>query len=299
MNTTTPKRTRSPLASNRSRTPTALQRTPGDRYIPSRSSDMSASKLNFSQELSSASAAAVSVASSSSSCAPSSAAASVSASLDVTQAQEDYCSALRESMFDNDNEGKILAFKNKAPEGRNGNHNPHRVLFSAASSRREVESDSRRRAIPSAPVRVLDAPQIADDYYLNVLDWGANNSLAVALAQSVYLWNADTGATQPLLTTVDAANYAASVKWMPDASHLAVGLATGNVEIWDPTTLTKVRTMTGHSSRACSLSWNPAMPHLLSSGSMDSRILHYDVRQRDPVFATSAAHSLVRNHLQS
>ncbi|MBN9280718.1 MAG: hypothetical protein J0H37_00305 [Hyphomicrobium denitrificans] len=98
-------------------------------------------------------------------------------------------------MFDNDNEGKILAFKNKAPEGRNGNHNPHRVLFSAASSRREVESDSRRRAIPSAPVRVLDAPQIADDYYLNVLDWGANNSLAVALAQSVYLWNADTGAT--------------------------------------------------------------------------------------------------------
>lgn len=36
----------------------------------------------------------------------------------------------------------------------------------------------------------MDAPEIVNDYYLNLVDWSAGNLLAVALAGSVYLWNA-------------------------------------------------------------------------------------------------------------
>ena len=32
-----------------------------------------------------------------------------------------------------------------------------------------------------APSRVLDAPDLLDDYYLNLTSWGANNCVAVAL----------------------------------------------------------------------------------------------------------------------
>ena len=39
-----------------------------------------------------------------------------------------------------------------------------------------------------APERILDAPELLDDYYLNLLDWGKNNVLAVALGDSIYLW---------------------------------------------------------------------------------------------------------------
>ena len=47
----------------------------------------------------------------------------------------------------------------------------------------------------------MDAPELMDDYYLNLLSWGkTNNSIAVALNQSVYIWNADNGYIHELLT---------------------------------------------------------------------------------------------------
>jgi cell division cycle 20-like protein 1 (cofactor of APC complex) len=39
---------------------------------------------------------------------------------------------------------------------------------------------------------VLDAPALADDYYLNLVDWSAQNTLAVGLGTCVYLWSACT-----------------------------------------------------------------------------------------------------------
>lgn len=40
--------------------------------------------------------------------------------------------------------------------------------------------------------QVLDAPALADDFYLNLVDWSAQNLLAVGLDSCVYLWNAHT-----------------------------------------------------------------------------------------------------------
>lgn len=34
---------------------------------------------------------------------------------------------------------------------------------------------------------ILDAPDIRDDYYLNLIDWGNNDVLTVALNDTVYL----------------------------------------------------------------------------------------------------------------
>ena len=56
------------------------------------------------------------------------------------------------------------------------------------------------RSIPTAPTRILDAPELVDDYYLNLVSWGMNNILAVALGQCVYLWDASTGGIEHLLT---------------------------------------------------------------------------------------------------
>ena len=48
------------------------------------------------------------------------------------------------------------------------------------------------RKIPKAPYKVLDAPDLQDDYYLNLLDWSSLNVLSVGLGSTVYLWNAST-----------------------------------------------------------------------------------------------------------
>jgi len=46
------------------------------------------------------------------------------------------------------------------------------------------------RKINKNPYKVLDAPDLTDDFYLNLVDWSAQNTLAVGLGHCVYLWNA-------------------------------------------------------------------------------------------------------------
>jgi len=46
--------------------------------------------------------------------------------------------------------------------------------------------------------QVLDAPALADDFYLNLVDWSAQNLLAVGLDSCVYLWSAHTSKVGPV-----------------------------------------------------------------------------------------------------
>lgn len=48
------------------------------------------------------------------------------------------------------------------------------------------------RKIPKTAHKVLDAPSLQDDFYLNLVDWSSQNTLAVGLGTCVYLWNAST-----------------------------------------------------------------------------------------------------------
>ena len=48
------------------------------------------------------------------------------------------------------------------------------------------------RTIPLEADRILDAPSVTDDFYLNLMDWGPNNQLAVALDNVIFIWNAET-----------------------------------------------------------------------------------------------------------
>jgi cell division cycle protein 20 (cofactor of APC complex) len=83
---------------------------------------------------------------------------------------------------------KILSYRNKPPSAPEGFMNPMRVIYTQTKTPASVKSNS--RYIPHAPDRILDAPDIVDDYYLNLMDWNSGNLLAVALGAHVYLWNA-------------------------------------------------------------------------------------------------------------
>lgn len=48
------------------------------------------------------------------------------------------------------------------------------------------------RKISRIPFKVLDAPELQDDFYLNLVDWSSQNVLAVGLGSCVYLWSACT-----------------------------------------------------------------------------------------------------------
>ncbi|KAH0292213.1 WD40 repeat-like protein [Aureobasidium namibiae CBS 147.97] len=129
------------------------------------------------------------------------------------------------------------------------------------------------RAVSKVPYKVLDAPELADDFYLNLVDWGSSGVLAVGLGDSVYLWNSESGKVEQLCKLT--ADTVTSVGWIQRGSHLAVGTGRGHVLIFDTVTQRRLRTMIGHSARVSSLAWNA---HILSTGSRDRTILHRDVR---------------------
>jgi cell division cycle 20-like protein 1 (cofactor of APC complex) len=129
------------------------------------------------------------------------------------------------------------------------------------------------RAVSKVPYKVLDAPDLADDFYLNLVDWGSNDILAVGLGKCVYLWSRETGQVQRLCELDDET--VTSVSWIQRGTHLAVGSSKGELYIYDTTNQRRLRTMHGHSLRISSLAWNA---HILSTGSRDRTILHRDVR---------------------
>jgi cell division cycle 20, cofactor of APC complex len=83
--------------------------------------------------------------------------------------------------------------------------------------------------------RTLDAPELVDDYYLNLLDWGSSNVLSIALGNTVYLWDANSGSTSELVTIDEDNGPVTSVSWAPDGRHIAVGLNSSDIQLWDST----------------------------------------------------------------
>lgn len=156
-------------------------------------------------------------------------------------------------------------------------------LYSLSPVRQESQKlllspQKKPRNISKVPYRVLDAPDLLDDFYLNLVDWGQQDILAVGLGDSVYLWD---GATQSVdrLCNLSNRDKVTSLNWIGSGTHLAIGTSKGLVEIWDATKIKNVRTMSGHNLRVSSLAWNE---HILSSGSRDRTILNRDVRIESP-----------------
>ena len=81
----------------------------------------------------------------------------------------------------------------------------------------------------------LDAPDIVDDYYLTLLDWGSNNVLVIALGNTVYLWDGSNGSTSELVTIEDEDGSVTSVNWAPDGQHIAIGMNNSEIQLWDST----------------------------------------------------------------
>jgi WD40 repeat protein len=157
-------------------------------------------------------------------------------------------------------------------------------------SRQILESPRRQlRNVSKTPYRVLDAPELADDFYLNLVDWSSTNVLGVGLGSSVYLWTAHTAVVSKLCDLASTNDTVSSISWVQKGSTLAVGTLTGRMHIYDANTLQLQRTyQQAHTQRIGALAWNN---HVLSSGSRDRMVHHRDVREPGTrPFRKSAGH---------
>lgn len=165
----------------------------------------------------------------------------------------------------------------------------HRVVESSVQTARGISPSSalaRARKVPTIPERILDAPGLVDDYYLNLVAWSASDILAVALDRAVYLWQASVGSVS-LLTLCDL--QVTSVGWSNDGAYLSIARKDGKVEIWDTEEGTKLRTMRVSEGRIATHAWNQ---HLVSAGTEKGVILQNDVRVASHIVEEFEGHNL-------
>ncbi|KAJ4991121.1 WD repeat domain-containing protein [Stagonosporopsis vannaccii] len=128
-------------------------------------------------------------------------------------------------------------------------HKPH-VWRDSAWAQDTAKFPSRRlhrktrKPVPILPFRVLDAPQLRDDYYCTLLAYShTSKCIAVGLGNLVHLWSERDGVYTPESLNALPTNAA------PDAQHitsldfsstqgghaiLAVGRADGRIVLWSP-----------------------------------------------------------------
>ena len=186
-------------------------------------------------------------------------------------------------------DNRIFAYSKKIPEKTKyadqlrSSFNIHQSNFNkrriAANKNGGISSTLRH--IDSTPLKILDAPELVNDYYLNTIDYGGSSDLlAVALGPSVYLYSIETEKITELFSVGDPEaeeydDYICSVQWRDN--YLAVGISDSTVQIWDATAEKKLRTFKTHEGRVGALSWNKT---ILTTGSQDSTIQHHDTRSR-------------------
>ncbi|KAK4634585.1 hypothetical protein CLAFUW4_01852 [Fulvia fulva] len=106
---------------------------------------------------------------------------------------------------------------------------------SPRSSRRKIKD------VPAIPFRVLDAPQLRDDFYCSLLAYSHTmQCLAVGLGQHVYLWSENRGTTPTHIPDSLTAPFGAHVTSLSFSSAagasaiLAIGRANGQITLWSP-----------------------------------------------------------------
>jgi len=105
-------------------------------------------------------------------------------------------------------------FKYKTEEKRkdyNPFSNQNNQFTSLLNSYKNISTEPERK-FSKIPFKILDAPGLMDDFYLNLVDWSNENDLVVGLHNSVFIWSANRSRVQKLTEYGDD-NYVSSVSW--------------------------------------------------------------------------------------
>ncbi|CAI0414118.1 unnamed protein product [Linum tenue] len=142
------------------------------------------------------------------------------------------------------------------------------------------------RKVPRSPYKVLDAPALQDDFYLNLVDWSSQNVLAVGLGNCVYLWNACSSKVTKLCDlgiddSVCSVGWAqrgtnnlavvnifqvCGLKWSYDNRQLASGGNDNRLFVWNQHSTQPVLKYCEHTAAVKAIAWSPHLHGLLASG---------------------------------
>lgn len=132
-------------------------------------------------------------------------------------------SGSHEACLDSFRNNNILRFRQNVPREELPLSKKSSISFGEELSQC---SSQKHRKIAKLPVKVLDAPALQDDFYLNLIDWSEQNLLAVGLSSSVYLWSAMTSKVSKLCD-LGINDSVTAVSWTLRGPMLGIGTNSG------------------------------------------------------------------------
>ena len=143
----------------------------------------------------------------------------------------------------NENIGKSIFTQNISDENKIINNNifsfktdskPKINFFDLIKKNNDIDiTYTNTKKINPKPYKTIYAPNLMNDFYLNLLDWSSNNDIAVGLRNIVGIWTSNQTKEYVLSAYDNPQNYVSSLIWSPTGQYLAVGNNFGQVEIYD------------------------------------------------------------------
>lgn len=232
-------------------------------------------------------------------------------SLTDTEEQQAFDSAARSAAaLGIDFSSQVLSFAPRPPPGRSTSIGPSPSGASAAAVRQRrllngssLSCGPARRPISNKPEKVLDAAEICDDFYYNLMDWSVINQVAIALRGRAFIWDCEEAEVYALVDMAEepervGGNYntlISAIKWHPDGNFLAVATDSGYTQIWDTVERRRVRTLKPHpgggttGSAICTMGWADATT--LTVGYDSGLVVDHDIRLADSTIRAIQAHA--------
>ena len=137
------------------------------------------------------------------------------------------------------------------------------------------------KSIPKIAYKVLDAPNLRDDFYLHLIDWSKQDIVAVGLDNKLYTWNAKHSQVSFISDLEDYYNYYSSLSFNNDGKLLICSSNDGNIYIKNIEKSKNIKTYRNLSNgRICVISPMNLNPNVFSFGSKDLIIKTIDLRSK-------------------
>ena len=121
------------------------------------------------------------------------------------------------------------------------------VLSSSSVNRKKTQ---RRRKIPKQAEKILDAPNLVNDFCkslasvhaqqwrllsctvdVNVLDWSRENQVAIALGNTVHVYSFSTGSSSELCKSEGQGVYPTALQYSSDGKYIAIGTSDSGMQV--------------------------------------------------------------------
>ena len=148
------------------------------------------------------------------------------------------------------------------------------------------------KSIPKIAYKVLDAPNLRDDFYLHLVDWSKEDIIAVGLDSKLYTWNSKISEVSLLSDLDDFYNYYSSLAYNNDGKYLINCSNDGTIYARNMQKSKNVKIFKDLSEgRICVVSPMNLNPNVFSIGAKDLIIKTIDLRSKLNPIMKYAGHS--------